>query len=375
MATTVKREDAILEILAQACARRELLILATPYLRFESSFEALRPGELHVLATMNREDATFGLKTGDLLIRFPLGLGFMEAPVKALGLAIEGGRRTLRLSIPKELKENDQRTAYRVERVGRVMVTYGTFKGDIQQASLVDISTDGVRLHCQRDLDPTRIPPGTQLALSIPLLDEMNIETRAEVRHLGQRTIGLKFKPPLPKAVEIPLSRWVFLRQEEDRERLAQRLEARDQDDRAARPGAPLPEGILFVSGDPDLEQDLRECLAPIQPVVRIQPSAQALKDGLASAPPLVIFQVSDASLDERRRVKRLVELVQGRCPTLLLGTGVDSATLFELSGEWKASSAMAWSPSRALFLEKLAQGIIRRHRHGGDSPMAPREA
>jgi hypothetical protein len=69
------------------------------------------------------------------------------------------------------------------------------------------------------------------------------------------------------------------------------------------------------------------------------------------------------------------VELVQARSPILLLGTQVDGSALFELSGEWKAASAMVWNPTRALFLQRLAQGIIRRHKHGGDSPMAPREA
>jgi hypothetical protein len=35
----------------------------------------------------------------------------------------------------------------------------------------------------------------------------------------------------------------------------------------------------------------------------------------------------------------------------------------------------MVWSPSRGLFLQRLAQGIIRRHTLGGDSPIAPTEA
>ena len=371
---TIKREDEILAILTQACARRELLILVTPYLRFESAFSALEPGELHALATMSQEDANFGLRT-PILMRFPVGQGFMEAPVKTLGLGLKDGRRTLRLTIPKELNENDQRAAYRVERVGRVMVTYGTPRGEILQASLVDISTQGVRLHAQRDVDPDRIPPGTQLALSIPLLDGLMIEAKAEVRHLGARSIGLNFRPALSKAVEAPLSRWVFLRQEEDRERLALRREARAQTAIATRGSALAGEGILLVSADAALEEELRAVLQPIQPLTRVLPTGQTLKEGLAVPPGLTIFHVAGASLDERRRVKGLMDLVQGRCPTLLLGTLIDGATLFELSGEWKASSALVWQPVRGPFLQKLAQGILRRHGNGGDSPMAPREA
>ena len=378
MATTFKREDDIQGILSQACARKEMLILATPYLRFESSFVALLPGELHVQATMSREDANFGLRTPSLLMRFPEGLGFLEAPVKTLGMGLHDGRRTLRLSIPKEMQENDQREAYRVERVGRVVVTYGTPKGDLLQASLVDISTQGARIHAQRDVDPAALPIGTRLALSIPLLEDIRIEARAEVRHLGARTIGLKFLPTLPKAVEVPLSRWVFQRREEDRERLAQRIELRDKEKEKAaweaQPDRRPPGGILLVSADLDLEAELRVWLQPLHPVERIPAAAQALKDALAYAPNLVILHLAGASLDERKRVRGLVDLVQGRCPILLLGTLIDGATLFELSGEWKTASALGWLDSRGPFLQKLAQGIIRRHTNGGDSPIAPKE-
>ena len=374
MVTIVKRADEISEILAQACARKELLILSTPYLRFESTFSAIEAGELHVMATMSREDAVFGLRSPELTIRFPRGLGFLEAPVRALGLGVHGGRRTLRLSIPKEVWENDQREAYRVERVGRVVVTYGTPKGDLLQGSLVDISTSGARLHTQKDVEPSHLPPGTNLALSIPLNDRIRIEATAEVRHLAGRSIGLRFRPELPRLVEEPLSRWVFLRREEDRERLAQRLEVSVQSGHATLEGPSAQRGVLFVSGDLELEEVLRMSLHPIQSLTRIPLSAQALKDGLAPPPPLLIFHVSGTGLDERRRLKALVELAMGKCPILLLGTQVDGATLFELSGEWKASSAMVWTPARALFLQRLAQGIIRRHHHGGDSPMAPQE-
>lgn len=37
-------------------------------------------------------------------------------------------------------------------------------------------------------------------------------------------------------------------------------------------------------------------------------------------------------------------------------------------------SSAIAWAPERAAFLQRLVQGILRRHAAGGDSPMAPME-
>jgi len=371
VADVIKKGEEILEILRSACGRRELLILATPYLRFESSFMAVRDGELHILATMSRDDAMFGLRGADLKIRFPDGMGFYEAAVETRGLGLLDGRRTVRLSLPKTLQENDQRVAYRVERVGRVTVTYSTPRGDLVQAALVDISTTGARLLAQRDLDPDVIFPGTKLVLSIPLDPEIQIETRAEVRHAGARSLGVAFRPVLPLAVEQPLSRWVFRRREEERERLAQRLEVSVASTRSPALG---PTGILLVSSDPALELALSEFLTPIQPLIRLPVAAQAIKDALAAAPPLVIFHVTRDDLDHRRRLKTLVELAQGKAPVLLLSTQVDGATLFELSGECKVSSALVWNPSRGVFLQRLAQGIIRRHNQGGDSPMAPAE-
>ena len=68
------------------------------------------------------------------------------------------------------------------------------------------------------------------------------------------------------------------------------------------------------------------------------------------------------------------MEISQGRAPILLLGTDVDGTSLFELSSEMKAASAVVWGPQRGPFFQRLVQGIIRRHRAGGESPMAPRE-
>ncbi|BDU75604.1 PilZ domain-containing protein [Mesoterricola sediminis] len=371
MPETITKPDDVREVLRQACARRELLILATPYLRFESSFVGIHEGELHVHATMAREDAMFGLRTPELRLRFPDGLGFFEARVEMKGLGILEGKRTVRLTLPKALQENDQRSGYRVERVGRVTVTYGTLKGDLLQGSLVDISTTGARLHAQRDVDPQAMGPGTPLLLSIPLAPDIQIETRAEVRHAQARTLGVAFRPALPPAVEQPLTRWVFLRREEERERLSQRL---DIQARTAAPKGQEQTGILLVGGDAALETDLAGFLTPVRPLAHIPASLQPLKDALAGAPPLVIFHVASTGLDERKRLRTLVELAQAKAPVLLLATQVDGASLFELSGELKASSAMVWNPARGLFLQRLAQGIIRRHTHGGDSPMAPAE-
>jgi hypothetical protein len=326
-----------------------------------------------VLATMSREDAVYGLRTPDLKIRFPHGLGFYEATVTSIGLGLHEGRRTVRVSIPKLIKENDQRVGYRVERVGRVPVTFSTPKTNLHVAGLVDVSISGAQLHTQRDLPEEELVPGDQVALDIPLSDQIAIHASATVRHLAGRRLGVQFTPKLPPDIEEPLSRWVFLRREEERERAARRLEPLNHPD--LRTGTLVPEqGIILVSPDPGLEARLRELLQEVRPLIRIAPSIQELKEALASKPSLAIFHIEGTGLDTRRRMKTLCELAQRKTPTLLLGTQVDGATLFELSTEWKTSSAMVWNPERATFFQRLVQGILRRHAAGGDSPMAPRE-
>ena len=373
MAATIKKQEEILEIVSQACARRELMILATPFLRFESSFVTVQQGELHVLATMSREDAVYGLRAPELKIRFPHGLGFYEAEVASIGLGLHEGRRTVRVSIPKVIKENDQRVAYRVERVGRVPVTFGTPKANLHVAGLVDISTSGAQFHAQREVPTAEVGPGDRIVLDIPLSDQISIHTGAIVRHLSGRRIGVQFTPKLPPDIEEPLSRWVFLGREEERERAARRMETGNAP--GLRMGTQVPElSILLVSLDASLESTLRELLKDIRPLIRLAPAVQELKEALLAKPSLVLFHIDGSGLDERRRMKTLTEIAQRKVPILLLGTRVDGATLFELSSEWKASSAMAWSPERATFFQRLVQGILRRHAAGGDSPMAPRE-
>jgi hypothetical protein len=373
VATTIKKAAQIREILQEACARREMLILVAPYLRFESAFAGLEKDAVHVLVTMSREDAVYGLKTPGLKIRFPHGLGFLEAGVEMKGLGLFGQRRTIKLSIPSTIQENDQRVAFRVERVGRVEVTFSTPKPDLFSATLTDISVTGARIHCQEDLPADKLDVGDTLAITIPLVDALNINGHAVVRHCRGRSYGVEFRPPLPQDVLDPLSRWVFQHREEERERLARRLEMGMEGARPSGPPLP-PRTILLVSSDEALETMLREAAPASHPFSRIQPTAQAVRESLLSQPALALLHLRALNLDERRRTKALAEILHGRCPVLILGTDIEGAVLFELATEWRASSALVWSPQRGSFFQRLVQGIIRRHQDGGDSPMAPQE-
>lgn len=373
MPTSIRKADDIQDVLRLASARRELVILVTPYLRYESTFMGIQDGEVHVLATMSREDALYGLRSHALKIRFPQGLGFYEAEVSVKGLGMLEGRRTLRFSLPKQLKENDQRVAYRVERVGRVTVTFTTRKHQLVQGSLTNLSTSGARLHAERDLPSEDLDVGDRLQLSVPLDADLRFDASVTVRHVQMRTFGVEFTPALTPDVLDPLSRWIFVRREEERERLVSRLELAAPGNRPA--GTPIPrEGIVLVSQDAALEDVLREALRPLQPLARVSPAAQAFKEALQAHPSLIIFHVAALNLDARRRLRALADVAHGKAPSLLLGTSVDGSDLFELAGELKVSSALGWHEGRAAFLERLARGIIRRHQGLEDAPLAPAE-
>jgi hypothetical protein len=369
--TVIKRGEEILDVLHQACARKEMLILVTPYLRYESYFVAMEEKELHVLATMTREDALFGLATPELKIRFPHGLGFYEASSRMLGLGLHQSKHTIRLTLPKLIQENDQRTTYRVERVGRISVTLTTRKNAFQLASLEDVSVAGARIHMEGDYNREDLGLGELIQVSVPLAEDLRFDAQAVIRHVRGRTLGAEFRPELPPEMVQPLSRWVFLKREEEGERLARQLELGLS---SSRPPEVLPPNqcILLISPDAALEGALQEALRPLLPLTRFPPSAQALKEGLAARPQLVIFHVTSNSLDARRRLKALAEIVSGRAPILLLGTGVEGVDLSGLATHLKAATAMVWTENRALFLERLVQGILRRSRSGGEGPMAP---
>lgn len=370
----IRNAETIREILARACERRELLILVTPYLRFESSFLRLEEGEIQVMATMGREDATYGLKNANLRMRFPDGISFLEAATQLRGFGMVEGRRSLRLAVPELLNEEDHRGSYRVERVGRVPVTFSTPKYDLVVGTLVDISTTGARIYSTRDFTEDELQPGADMAVTIPLTDHIRVNARVKLRHQHGRTFGLEFHPQLEDGVLHPLSRWVFEHREEDRDRAARRGVEAAAPLEGIRNVSILPRGLVLVSSDPALEASLQELLGGLQPVSRIAPGMQALKEAFSQNPALVFFHLPNLGLDERRRLKPMAELLQGRVPFVLLGTDMEGGPLLELGGEVKAAVAIVFNPARGTFFQRLMQGVLRRTYEGGESPMVPVE-
>jgi hypothetical protein len=369
----IRNSETIAEIISRACGRHEMLILVTPYLRFESSFLRYDKTEIQVAATMSREDATYGLRNAGLKMRFPNGISFLEAPTELKGFGMADGRRTLRLSIPEILQEEDYRGSYRVDRVGRIPVTFSTPKYDLVTGTLVDISTTGARIFSTRDFGEGEFLPGDDMAVTIQLTDLIRINTKVKLRHVHGRTCGVEYRPQLDEHLLHPLSRWVFEKREEDLERLTRRVETAPISG-VALPLSSQPSGLVLVSGDAALEAALQDLLGGLQPLRRVPPTMSALKEVLSQRPALVFYHLPSLSLDERRRLKPLVEALQGRVPFLLLGTAVDGGALLELGSELKAAVSIVFHPGRGIFFQRLVQGVLRRVYEGGESPMAPVE-
>ena len=368
----IRNQDVIEEIFLRASNRREMMILVTPYIRFESSFLRAEGKEFHAAATMGREDAMFGLRSPELKLRFPHGVSFLEASTQLLGFGMCDGRRSLRLSMPETLQDQDHRGAYRVDRVGRVPVTFSTPKYDLVVGTLVDISTTGARIFSTRDFQDDELIPGGDMAVTISLTETIRINTRVKLRHVHFRTFGVEFRPQLDEDVLHPLSRWVFEKREEDLERISRRGV---ETGTPAEPGRNLnqaPAGLVLISGEAELEVVLQDLLGGLQPLSRVPPTMTAVKDAYSRKPALVLCHVTSLTLDARRRIRTLVEPLQGRLPFLLLGTGVEAGGLLELGQELKAAVSIVYNPERATFLQRLVQGVLRRTYEGGESPMAP---
>ena len=368
----IRNSETIADIFRRACERREMLILVTPYLRFESSFVKTEGREFQVAATMGREDATFGLRNAGLKLRFPHGISFLEAPTELKGFGMHDGRRTLRLALPELLQEEDHRGSYRVDRVGRVPVTFSTPKFDLLTGTLVDVSTTGARVYSTRDFMDGELQAGEDMAVTIQLTDLIRINTKVKLRHVSGRTFGVEFRPQLDDHLLHPLSRWVFEKREEDLERISRRGVETASPSGAVKVSTGQPSGLLLISGDPALENSLQELLGGLQPLHRIPPTMAALKEALNQRPSLVLYHVPSLSLDERRRIKTMAETIQGRVPFLLLGTAVDGGVLLELGTELKAAVSIVFNPERATFFQRLVQGVLRRTYEGGESPMVP---
>lgn len=356
--TVITGEAKVREILGAACVAREMLILVTPYMKFESNFLHLDAEALHVRIGMSAEEATYGLRNPDLRIRFPHQTRFLEGRTRMLGFGMHEGRRTIRLALPTSLGDDELRRSYRVERVGRVMVTFSDARFEIRTAQLQNISLSGAGLLNANEGFGDVVGPGAGLHVTIPLNEDIHINWTAVVRWVQDRHLGLEFVPPLPSRVAGELGRWVFQHREAEKESWE-------------RGPSPLPslggtkggdsDQVILVSLSSELEGILRGILPEIPSLKRIPPTLQDLRAVLGEGAGLFLLHLPGGNLDERRRLKALAEALGKTAPFVLLGTDIENAPLFELASEMKAVSAYVLGSKPGPFFQRLVQGILRR--------------
>ena len=93
------------------------------------------------------------------------------------------------------LNKDDYRSSYRVERVGRLMATFSSRKYELLTANVVNLSTSGVRLFSQREFEDGEIQVDDLIHITITVTPEIVINSRAKVRYVKERVLGLEFRP------------------------------------------------------------------------------------------------------------------------------------------------------------------------------------
>jgi hypothetical protein len=358
--SNLSEEEGILGILEAACFNRELLILATPRQRFESHFIHVDPSAMHVAPTMGAEAILYELRSEELSIRFPSGSRFLEGKTRLLGHGMVDGRRTLRMALPGGLQDDELRRGHRVTRTGRVEVSFHTKRYDLRSGQLMDISTGGLRIHAPGvDLEQD-LAPGDAIAVTVPLEERIRIDAKGMVRWVSGRNMGLEFWPELDRGNLATLSRWVFQRREEERESATAGVGPRV-------PPVPPQETreLLLVSAAADLEEPLRANLTGLGPLVRVPGTPQALKEAVLRNPAIILLHAKGSGLDDRRRLKAMVEIVGGRWPSVLLGTEMEPAQLFQLASDLKVTHSFGYRAGVGPFFKRMVQGLLRRREEG----------
>jgi hypothetical protein len=353
----IRKDEAIREILRNACEHREIAILETPYMRFETSFVRLEAARFHCLANMGLEEAKFGLRSPDLKLRFPCGHHFYEAGVTLFGLGRADNRATLVLGIPPVLEDGETRGAYRAERIGRIAVTFSTRKYQLLMGNLVNISTSGIRMSFSRHYEEGELLEGDVIHVAFTLTDTIRLNAKVRIRYLKDYTFGAEFTPALGGELLERLSRWCFQKREEA---LAMEQVA------ASRTVPQVATGeaeLILVSPSNELGEQLRTILAgDLPPLRRIPPTIQAIRDLGAAPKTLVLFHVDSPSWETRKRIKTLGEALPSSLPCVLIGTGLESSQLFDLSAEMKAAWAYVLPETPGTLFPRLLHGICKKY-------------
>jgi len=366
-----RSKDKIRAIIERTCARRAMLIFVTPYLRIESSFVGVSGDTVHAGVVEGQGEALYHLRASDIRIRFPHGHSFLEGATRVLGIGAFEGSKTLVLEMPKELCENDDRKSFRVGSggLGSIVAKIRTAGAGTISAALVDVSVHGAKFSTKLGQRSNALKWGDRVGLTIPIPNVVTIDAEAVVRHIDDAGFGVQYVPGLAEHILEPLDSWIFRKREEEMGRLDSLLGGVGKGGGKAS-AKPDKRRVLIVTSDNEIENAVRRPLSDELLVLHSEPSAVSLETMLGEVPHLVILHIVGGDSNARRSLKFLAGMVPRNVPTLLLGSNIDGADLYELGIECKVATSILWSKERGLLVQRLVVGILRKHFGLGESPM-----
>jgi hypothetical protein len=211
------------------------------------------------------------------------------------------------------------------------------------------------------EVDELRV--GEDIHVAFTLGGTIRINAKVQVRYIKEKVFGAEFHPPLAGGVLEQLARWAFQRQEEDTAfAMARAITA--QETGAADPGQGQgPAELVLVSASAELGERLTGLLAELLPPLRrVAPTIQSIRDLSPGRPTLVLFHLDSAAWESRKRLRMLAESLPAGLPSVVLGTGVETGLLFEMSSEIKASAAYLLPENPGTLFPRLLQGVCRKH-------------
>lgn len=348
-------------VLVELAGRRDVGLLATPYVALEARILEHVGNTLKVRSALPPRTAERTLSEQPLRIRLPWRLSMLSGPVGWIGAEEDGLTHWINLAAPPWLAPDELRAHPRVDLVGR-----STFKltgDDLSQfkGSLENLSLGGALVYLREPLPPGYTPLGRSFDLSLALEEGPEVKLRARPLHGDSQRLGLAFLAPSPAALSA-LEAWIRPRHEEALRRWEHYREIRSQVEAAARAraAAAQPEGVLII-GSPVFGAEVSEALEGTASTLRVGRPALAMLKGLLDRPPqLVVLQVTAGGLEERHRLRGLWQSLGLGCPLIVLGTG-EPGCAQALGGELKADGALQWDGGRTRFFARLVHRLIQR--------------
>ena len=372
---TIKNPDEIRQFLLEACTKKELLVIITPYLKFESNFVHFDGHEVHVKTVSGGEDALNILNVSELNLRFPSKMEHLEATTRFNGLGTFEGSKTIKFAKPHSISVSGGRRSQRITSLQDAHADLTLKDNRKARATIADLSVEGAKLVLSMDLPHDAVEAKQRIKASLYLPNDLSFNSPATVRYRDYKTLGVEFSSDIPPSVIDYIFRRAFKEREIELERMSDHADLGAMAEAGAAAIDQLDNvGILLVTRDDGLDLELEGILGTKWKYYRILPAGALMSDALTRRPRLIILHVANDHFAEAMLMRSLSELIPPSVPILLLGTGMDSDSLMQLGRDCKAISSMLWAPNKSAFLQRLAQGIMRKHYSKGESPMAPAE-